>query len=76
MINRREADWTLQMFEPFQHSNCFSLHLFAGRSTAQQTVFFFFSLTCSVHHHHFGVFLPQEGTMIGALLAELSLPQP
>lgn len=37
---------------------------------------FFFSLTCSVHHHHFGVFLPQEGTVIGALLAELSLPQP
>lgn len=32
-------------------------------------------LTCSVHHGYFGVFLPQEGTEIGAPLAELPLPQ-
>lgn len=32
-------------------------------------------LTCSVHHDYFGVFLPQEGTEIGAPLAELPLPQ-
>lgn len=34
-----------------------------------------FPLTCSVHHDYFGVFLPQEGTVIGAPLAELPLPQ-
>lgn len=32
-------------------------------------------LTCSVHHHYFGVFLPQEGAEIRAPLAELPLPQ-
>lgn len=29
-----------------------------------------------MHHHHFGVFVPQEGTEICAPLAELPLPQP
>lgn len=46
-------------------------------SLRQSGVFFIhFALTCSVHHHHFGVFLPQEGTKICAPLAELPLPQP
>lgn len=54
---------------------CFSLHLFAGRSTAETERVSFFIFTCSVHHHHFGVFPPEEGTRIRAVHAELSLPQ-
>lgn len=49
----------------------------AGLQPASQwVIFIYFSLTCSVHHHHFGVFLPQEGTKICVPLTELPLPQP
>lgn len=75
MINWKGADWTLQMLEELKLLS--AAFMCWQECSLRQIVLLLlcFPLTCSVHHDYFGVFLPQEGTEIGAPLAELPLPQ-
>lgn len=72
MINGRGADRTVQMFKELKGLCAVFM---CWQPATDWVVVPPPCLTCSVHHHYFGVFLPQEGAEIRAPLAELPLPQ-